>query len=352
MAIRLINVIMLAATLMVLSHTPVDAAIDYGFISVEVADRGASSRSTAMQAGITEAIVRLSGSRQLDAELADAISNDAARYVIGYGYQQTDSLRLQLTVDWVRLRDAMVARRLPVWDFARPSVIVWLAVDNGLQRSMLAAHDPLIEQMNSVADRRGIELVWPLMDLQDQVAVSTSDVWAVFDRTLRDASERYDVSTMLVGRVSGRGERWQSRWDLIDATKSEYFALDGVSLEEVAREAVDRAVDYLGQSFAYLPEASAQAHEMVIVDIESAAEYAELIASLRSLSPILSVQPKGLTDRRVALAVQSLMSRPAMNGLLQRLGLLEPSGVAPGGVQLYRRPQVVPTESSESMDAL
>lgn len=352
MVIRLIHVIMLAATLTVLSSTPVAAAIDYGFVNVEVSDRGSANRDRAMQAGISEAVVRLSGSRQIDAELVDAIITDAARYVIGYGYQQAESLQLQLTVDWLRLRDAMVARQLPVWDFARPSVIVWLAIDNGLQRSMLAADDPLIEQLNRVARRRGIDLVWPLMDLQDQVAVSTSDVWAVFDRTLRQASERYEVSTLLVGRVSGRGERWQSRWDLIDATRSEYFAFEGSSLEQVASEAVDKAVDYLGQSFAYLPEASAQAHEMVIVDVETAADYAQLITALRSLSPILSVQPKGLTDRRVALAVQSLMSRPAMNGLLQRLGLLEPSGVAPGGVQLYRRPPQLPVESSEATDTL
>jgi hypothetical protein len=104
---------------------------------------------------------------------------------------------------------------------------VWLAVDWGQgEREIVAADDPepmsgdgrsidrnrlLRERVAEVATRRGIPVLFPLLDTEDLENISFSDIWGGFDDLLLQASTRYEAESVLLGRIrpdSLQANRW------------------------------------------------------------------------------------------------------------------------------------------------
>ena len=56
-------------------------------------------------------------------------------------------------------------------------------------------------QLKQTAKERGVPLSLPLMDLTDNVNISTYDVWGRFVEPLRKASTRYGVDNIIGARV-------------------------------------------------------------------------------------------------------------------------------------------------------
>ena len=114
-----------------------------------------------------------------------------------------------------------------VWGSERPATLVWLAVDWGQgEREIIAAEDPdtiereartidrnrlLRERLLEIADRRGLPIMFPLLDTTDLQTVTFSDIWGGFDERIVEASGRYDITSVLIGRVrpaSAERNRW------------------------------------------------------------------------------------------------------------------------------------------------
>ena len=86
------------------------------------------------------------------------------------------------------------------WGADRPLTLIWLAVDWGLgEREIVAAADAdglpasarsidrnqlLRERVEAVAKRRGIPVVFPLMDALDLQRIGFSDIWGGFRRSV------------------------------------------------------------------------------------------------------------------------------------------------------------------------
>ena len=88
------------------------------------------------------------------------------------------------------LQDAAV----PMWSGSRPVTLMWLAYEQDYNRQVVATSTPmdqpvkhnLMQQMH----RRGLPVVLPLMDLEDEMRVSASDIWGRFPEPVINASSR------------------------------------------------------------------------------------------------------------------------------------------------------------------
>jgi hypothetical protein len=198
---------------------------------------------------------------------------DPGAYVIQY--RETLDGELWAAFDRGAVNEVLAGAGLPIWGGERPSVLMLLALDRGGgERYVLAAEDDVPDprktalrtEVEQQAERRGLPLVLPLMDVQDRSVLGFTEVWGGFDEVLVEAAARYDADTVLLGRYrydepdrmrwtlleAGEAERWIGRLeDGIDGTANRlaarYAAATGSALEGevgLAVSGVGRYADY------------------------------------------------------------------------------------------------------------
>ncbi len=228
---------------------------------------------------------------------------------------------------WVRfdpdaVRAALRQAGLPVWGDARPTTLLWLAVEDGVRRSILAEDDqsPLEQALLAAASARGVPVILPLMDLEDERNVSFGDLWGGFSAPVRAASARYGTHAILVGRIRHfAGGPWSARWTLYSGTRTSRWRTTADAEAPLLAAGVDGLADRLAAQFALPAGASARGLvEIEITGVRSLADYARARAYLRGLSPVLHVQTVAVApDRaRFRLEVQG-----DAQGLEQAIGL-------------------------------
>jgi len=172
-------------------------------------------RALAYRAALNEVLLRVSGSELTsDTELVERLFPEPAAYVVQFrsGADET----LWVSFDGDAIEQTLRQSGQTLWASDRPLTLVWLAVDWGRgQREILGADDPersrsasrsidrnrlLRQRVLDMAERRGLPVIFPLLDAEDLRSVSFSDIWGGFDDALLDASQRYDVNSILVGR--------------------------------------------------------------------------------------------------------------------------------------------------------
>ena len=174
------------------------------------------SRNTAYQTALTEVLVRVTGTTAIvESEQIGELFPNPARFVLQYRPGPDNSLVVAL--DGPAIENVLRAAGASIWGSERPLTLIWIAIDWGQgEREIVAADDPermsgdgrsidrnrlLRERVTEVARRRGIPVLFPLLDIEDLESVSFSDIWGGFDDLLLLASERYQVESVLVGRI-------------------------------------------------------------------------------------------------------------------------------------------------------
>ena len=214
-------------------------------------------RAAAYKAALVEVLLRVSGAElALDEEMVSLLFPNPGAYVTQFRPGADDSL-------WISFDGAAIENELrkagqTVWGNDRPLTLVWLAVDWGQgKREIVAADDPdrieqearsidrnrmIRERLLGIAERRGLPLLFPLLDTTDLQGVTFADIWGGFDEAILDASKRYDVNSVLIGRV--RAESAQpARW-------SWYFVGAGTTLSGSPEAVLGQVADTLAAEFA------------------------------------------------------------------------------------------------------
>ena len=184
-------------------------------------------REAAYRAALVAVLARVSGSElSHDDAVIDEIFPVPAAYVTQFRPGEEDG-SLWVSFDYEAIERVLRASGMTIWGSERPLTLVWLAVDWGQgEREILAAAEDerltqesrsidrnrlLRERILEIADRRGLPVVFPLLDTIDLQSVTFSDIWGGFDERILVASERYGTNSVLIGRVrpeSSQPERW------------------------------------------------------------------------------------------------------------------------------------------------
>ena len=175
-----------------------------------------NAQATAYRDALSEVLVRVTGSEAgADPETTATLFPNPARYVTQYRPGPDNTLIVSL--DGESIERVLRQSGATIWGADRPLTVVWLAVDWGLgDREIVAANDPermpsdgrsidrnrlLRERVQTVANRRGLPIVFPLLDIEDMQQIGFIDVWGDFDEPLIAASARYEAESVLVGRI-------------------------------------------------------------------------------------------------------------------------------------------------------
>ncbi|MCF6192707.1 MAG: DUF2066 domain-containing protein [Kangiellaceae bacterium] len=286
---------------------------DLYLVKWPVTDQNKTTRKRAVLAGFKEVLVRISGSQQI---LRDGGVQQAYRKVTSYlqrlqyihqndaneEYPYLISLYFEPRLIDALIRDA----KLPLWGSSRPLTVLWLAVETDNERQIVSASSntrvsvnagqkagksaQLFEIIESNATRRGLPLITPLMDLEDELVVSPSDVWGRFSLTINQASQRYFADSVLIGRMQQLGEQWRAQFTYINQGKELAFVLMANSQELLIADLTDKLAELLCNKYCVVEQVG-ETNEVMLhlsginnfVEYKAAEEYLENLSALRKL---------------------------------------------------------------------
>ncbi len=339
--------VLLVSLLLPLASTAAEVSGLYQ-AEAQVFSQKRSERATAMAAGLAEVLVKVSGRR--DAAQAKGVAQAIrrpAKFLQQYRYRalpavQREQAVKEATLDGVVGADPQIVlfrfdhaavdkvlrdHGLSVWGATRPSTLAWVAVQDEGQRYLLGADSlqPVRELLSHEAKRRGLALLLPLMDLQDQQALPFADVWGGFREPILQASARYRTESVLVGRMyrTTSGE-WQAQWTLLESGQTQSWAAAGALPAEVIDEGVSGAIEVLASRYAPVVGEQAGLLPVTIIDVRTLRDYARVTRYLKSLQQVEHVQVSRVNADQVTFELdveggpEAIAQTIALGNVLQR----------------------------------
>lgn len=256
-----------AITLLCLSIAlPVSAQVNassahYFSATVPVKSQSASDRRVALNKALAEVLVKVSGHLDMPVTQpgAKALAN-AGRYVQQFRYMraeevtgQEEQLLLKADFDRSLVQGLIKSSDKGLWPTNRPEVLLW-AIEHTPDQGRAVITDPqhpLIVALMDRAAQRGLPVLLPLWDLDDQIALSDDQLWRLNSQAIAAASARYDVNTVLTARYSQTSElEWLASWQFQHGDEVMQYDLSTTVDAELAVAGIDPAVNYLAERYA------------------------------------------------------------------------------------------------------
>lgn len=328
--------------------TSTHAAVVQGLYESEkiVPSQSSSARNAAMKSGLIDVLTKISGRPDVGT-LPDIVAalEKPRNYVQQYRYRKipedsfltteaaAGSQLIWLSFDQRAVNKLLQKNNLPVWGRTRPATLVWLAVEQDGARFMIGANarEEIRFALESQAKRRGISLMLPLLDLEDQQKLTFTDVWANNQEPIFQASMRYQSDAILVGHVSlGAGDSWQGRWVLYEGGQGLSWNNQGVQLSGLLDGGVVGTLEILASRYAQIYDNSTPGiFDIAITDVKSLDQFARVSNYLGSLEQVKDVYPTYVDNNSVTYR---LNIRGNTKGLIQtiRLGNVLAAVSSPG----------------------
>lgn len=305
--------------------------IDLYTASVNVPSQSYEHRRAATLEALNLVFVKVSGQQ-------NAIENNSLKekrrqystFIDNYRYERRQQqIMLVVTFNENKVNNALVEAGLPIWGSLRPQLVLWLIQEEGLNRSIVSANEQskLVNEIKLFDQNRGLPIVMPLMDLEDNQQIQTADVWGRFASPIRFASQRYSPEAIVTVRVSDNSllssdqlamqeqcfEQCEAQyaldWSFVSLTSYEKIqefseTYYGESKEVLIKQALDDIADMLAAKYAL----AANENREFLVDIgnvDSMIKYAQItkfLAELSSVQAVKLVNAKG-QNRRFSLSL-------------------------------------------------
>lgn len=299
----------LCACALMVSPASSASASDLYSADVAVTSSAANARRDAYEDALRVVLARVAGGT-LDAGRIEALFPDAASYVVQF--QPVEREMLRVSFDGDAIESTLTRAGESFWGEDRPPTLIWLAVDwgNG-ERELLTSSDTLDdsvsvgeaqsrnqmlrEQILAVAERRGIPVLFPLLDTDDLREVNFADVWGGFHEPVIRASERYAVDSILIGRV--RGDQLSSaRW-------AHLFGGESMTIAGVPELALGSVADRLASVFAIGGRDTLRAVRLNVAGITTMEAYGYLLKLLDGINVVEQHAIQSVNGDRIEFAV-------------------------------------------------
>ena len=275
-----------------------------------------TDRAEAFRQALRQVLVKVTGLRRFaDTVRIDSLVQGAQGLVqqyrlrtveVGLGETSVQEPRL-----WARFDRGAVDRLvreagLPVWGMTRPPVLTWVAVENdGSPRMVGSEGTEAVEQiLRHGAATRGVPLILPLLDIEDQALSGPPELWVEADERIRKASERYQPGSILIGRID-RSVLWEARWSLLLPGAAQRWETEGDLLDLVVDEGVQEAIDTLAAHYmSTVPDTGGATIVVSVSGVHDFMGYARTMRYLESLDEVESVDVLAVVSGRLRLGLK------------------------------------------------
>jgi hypothetical protein len=284
-----------------------------------VSSRDAQERARMTPQLLRQVMLKVVGNQSLlDAAPLEPVLQNAEQYLQQYEYQRTniaaadltrpDQLSLKLSFDPAAVNAAISDLQLPLWGKVRPDVLVWAVVEKDQQQRLLGletAGQGVFKPLAQAADARGLPILMPLMDLQDQSALSVEDIRQLNQAAINQASARYGADIVLIARLTlaNTGEA-QIEWQASGKNLAHQWQSQG-SLQQALQSGMGQLADKMALKYSPLADNSspAQRLKLQISNVLDYADFNRLMSYLRQLDLITDIRVENLGSQQLDLDI-------------------------------------------------
>ncbi|MCQ8881813.1 DUF2066 domain-containing protein [Pseudoalteromonas shioyasakiensis] len=227
--------------------------------TLKVADKSRDARLAASREALLNVLVKVSGDTSADQNsVAKQRIRDISDYMLKFEYDEKSDGSLNLVVKFEanKINALLKDLGLPLWGTRRPLVAIWLAIEDNWRRELVTQESyPQLEQLiYDKADRRGLPVVVPLLDLQDRAIVGIPEVWGNFSEPVEQASSRYSAERSITARMyqQADSETWILDWRFTNAELFDTNRLMG-DKQQIVADMIDSLAGGLAQEYAIDP---------------------------------------------------------------------------------------------------
>lgn len=317
-------------------------------VEVSVTNQSTAERDRAAQVALLAVLTRLTGlvSIPRSSEVQAALAAPTRYYdeFLFYGDEHADQQK-QLRI--IFQRDAVLGlvqqARLPIWWTKRPKVLAWVVLQELGERKILDAHSehPLRLVLIDAAKARGIDIGFPLMDLDDQLKIDPKDIWRDVRYGMEEIALRYGAEINLVGRVqsslSFRGRQLKGDWRYWLDGQNARVSFDTDQYETVVHDGLDGLVAELLRHYSVFARQN-QRWALRVSGVRDVGAYTGLVNYLAGLDFINHVALSAIEGDVLTLVLStSAQAEQLFNLLTTEQTLVEDTQHLGRGVQLMWR---------------
>lgn len=210
---------------------------------------------------------------------------------------------------------------MSIWGTRRPSVMLWLAYqDDNFERHVInensATDYPNIISQQSTY--RGMPILLPVWDLDDQMRVSITDIWGLFSDKVASANMRYQSDFMIIAKISQHGVSSQISWAIykspnnVDAFDIQPAQIIGTGSDEVASfeqalaAIIDQSTDFFSRQYSVDTMENAGELAFNVANIDSIDTYVAVSDYLMSLKAVESLQVTSISNNQFTFRLEIL----------------------------------------------
>lgn len=173
---------------------------------VPVSSQSNSAQQIAIQQAFGQVLIKVSGTKAiLDSEAIKDDIKRARQYVRQYQFEnENNELYLVASYEPEKVDNLIRNSHFPIWGSYRPATLIWLAEESeNLERQLYSEYTEteLKSAIQKGVKRRGLSLVFPVLDLSDLNLAGLYDVWGQFTDNIVAASNRYNVEVVMSARI-------------------------------------------------------------------------------------------------------------------------------------------------------
>ncbi|QPK63675.1 DUF2066 domain-containing protein [Methylomonas sp. LL1] len=170
-------------------------------------------------------------------------------------YSDSDARLIRVEFDEDQLLEVMRKSQVGIWSEIRPQTLVWLVVDEDGKRQFFNS-DAMADFESALAlasKVKGVPIMFPMLDLEEQQRISVSEVLGADSRNLLAVSARYEVPAVMAGRVVKKDQCWQGEWAFYFDGKIKQWNSDCLPLKAAMLDGMQGAYTVLSNYYGIKP---------------------------------------------------------------------------------------------------
>ncbi len=308
--------------------------------SVVVADRSQQSFQDALPQAFGQVMIKISGNTGVMTlpQIQNMLS-DVKDYVVRYDYEtQPDAtgqqqLILHIVFDEKAIRQLLKNVGQAMWSSDRPLTLVWLYQSNLGELELLTqdTNGGFASALQQQASARGIDIIFPTMDLQDQENLTVTKGSHPPFAMLRAEAKRYGVSSVLVGVIDAASEEQVTNihWRFVLNKTTSRWKTHGEGSGAALTAGINRLANMMASRYAAMDSKNLQSQIIMQVDgVNNLEDYGAVLSALRHLPIVSHVAIQDTHNDVMLLAIKVAGGEAPLVSALKSFNRLEPNSAA------------------------
>lgn len=219
----------------------------------------------------------------------------------------------------------LIENNISVWGNTRPVTLIWLSQEVNGQHLLQSQYEaPENHNMlQETAKQRGITLMFPFLDLEDQNSISANDIWSDYSDTILLASRRYQAQASLTIRLFRKKSGfWYSQWNLLLLGKSQTWTIRDKDQSAVLSAGIEQLADKLAEQFTrHVNKNNAQnsTDNTLFIQVKNVSAYRDFKTLNRYFNSLASVSAVTLAKVEQDYVIYKLSFLADKNTLVQEI---------------------------------